>query len=252
METKKYSSDLIKGTGLITETMTLLALYNGQSKNDFLSSILENNILSTSSERRAKDIVNSFFRRYINPNPQIAICLKSIREKGYPLKQIKQILLLHTARVSPVLYDFIVDEFSSYKKKGYSSMPTDGPLQFIRRIKEENELNWNDENCKRISYGLHKSLIDFELISAHNEIMFYSIDSFTFLYLLFDLHFRGFSDADVWNSKDWQLFNLNKTDVIEMIKDYSLKNGYVAQTTGDLLAITWTYKSMEELIDATL
>jgi hypothetical protein len=122
----------------------------------------------------------------------------------------------------------------------------------INKIKEESGLDWNGDNCKRISYGLHKTLIDFELISPKNDILYYSIDSFTFLYLLFDLHFQGLSDMEVWNSLDWQLFNMDKFAVIEMIKDYSLKGGYVAQTTGDLLSITWTYKSMEELIDATL
>ena len=32
----------------------------------------------------------------------------------------------------------------------------------------------------------------------------------------------------------------------------SLKGGYIAQSSGDLLTISWKFNSMEEMIDATL
>ena len=54
----KYTVELIKGTGLVPETMTLLENYDGQDKNAFIKLILDNNVLATSSERRAKDIVS--------------------------------------------------------------------------------------------------------------------------------------------------------------------------------------------------
>jgi hypothetical protein len=136
MGTQRYSSELIKGTGLVTETMTLLSVYNGQDKNTFLTYVLDNNLLSTSSEQRAKDIVKRvFFKRYVNPDPQLAFHLKAIRAKGQPMKQMKQLLFLHTARVTPVLYDFILGPFNDYKKQGLAVMPSDGALQFITMVR---------------------------------------------------------------------------------------------------------------------
>lgn len=249
----KYTTELIKGTGLVPETMTLLSSYDGQNKNDFTQEVIDNNILSTSSERRAKDIVSRvFFKRYVDPDKSIVSQLKTIRDKGLPLKQFKQLLYLYTVRVNPVLRDFILEELYTVITDGKTVLDDSLPKSFVERINEENDLKWNEGNVRRVTSGLHKSLIDFDIISRQNDITFDGISSFTFLYLLHDLHFKGLSDKEVWDHPDWKLFFLDRYAVLDLIKEHSLRDGYVAQSSGDLLAITWNYKSMEEMINGIL
>ena len=69
---------------------------------------------------------------------------------------------------------------------------------------------------------------------------------------MYELHFSGLSDMAIWNHEDWKLFNLNKSDVLRIILELNLKGGYIAQSSGELLTISWQYKTMEEMIDATL
>lgn len=248
----KYTAELIKGTGLVTETMTLLENYEGQDKNTFVSFVLDNNLLSTSSEKRAKDLVRIFFKRYICPDKSIVTRLKDIRSKGLPLTQFKQLLYLYTVRASALLSDFIIEVLNPIMAEGKTFVEDNAPKCFVERINEENELNWNEGNVRRVTSGLHKSLIDFDIISKHNDIIFDDISSFTFLYLLHDLHFKGLSDKEVWGHPDWKLFFLDKYAVLDLIKEHSLRDGYIAQSSGDLLAITWNYKSMEEMINGIL
>ena len=249
----KYTVELIKGTGLVPETMTLLENYEGQDKNTFVKYILDNNILATSSERRAKDIVSRvFFKRYVDPDIAIATQLKTIREKGLPLKQFKQLLYLYTARVDTVLRDFITDVLNPIVKEGKVLIDDGAPKAFIEHLNEEEGLNWNEGNIRRVASGLHKVLIDFDILSKKNDITFDGISSFVFLYILHDLHFKGLSDKEVWEHPDWKLFFLDRYAVLDLIKEHSLRDGYIAQSSGDLLAITWNYKSMEEMINGIL
>lgn len=65
-------------------------------------------------------------------------------------------------------------------------------------------------------------------------------------------HFAGLSDMAIWDMEEWQLFNLDRHQVLARIMDLSLRGAYIAQTSGDLLTISWNYQTMEEFIDATL
>ena len=56
----------------------------------------------------------------------------------------------------------------------------------------------------------------------------------------------------IWEMEEWRLFNLTRHQVLDRIMNLSLKGAYMAQTSGELLAISWNYKSMEEFINATL
>ena len=61
-----YNSDLLKGTGLIQETMVLIDLFRaGMSKQDLINQVLEFNPLAKEHENRTKDIINhTFYRRF--------------------------------------------------------------------------------------------------------------------------------------------------------------------------------------------
>ena len=96
------------------------------------------------------------------------------------------------------------------------------------------------------------TLVDFNVIDLNGNILSFEANDFTVLYLMHELHFGGLSDMAIWEHEDWGLFNMDKYDVLQRIMNLSLKGGFIAQSSGDLLTISWKYNSMEEMINATL
>ena len=106
---KRYSTQLSKGTGMINETLSLLEIFDEHTtKESFLRYVLETNYLSTSTEKRATDIVNVvFYQRFMKDNPSVPLWLKAARGKGLMLSSFSQLLMLYCARQHAVFYDFI-------------------------------------------------------------------------------------------------------------------------------------------------
>ena len=90
------------------------------------------------------------------------------------------------------------------------------------------------------------------MINRKGEILPYEVNDFTILYFMHEQHFAGMSDMAIWEMEEWRLFNLTRHQVLDRIMNLSLKGAYMAQTSGELLTISWNYKSMEEFINATL
>lgn len=253
MEDQKYTTALIKGSGAVAETMVMLSAYNGQDKKHFLRMVLDCNMLSTSSERRARDLVERvFYRRYVRQDGNAALNLKKIRDKGLPLRQFQQLLYLYTVRSDKVLYDFITQQMAPAITKGIKVMDDTLPKSFVDGINETGNLQWSDLSRVRVACGIHRTLADFGIISNNGTFTFDGIAGFTFTYLFHELHFRGLTDKEVWMHPDWEIFFLDRYKVLELIKEHSLTDGYIAQSSGDFLSVTWKYKNMEEMIDGTI
>lgn len=249
-----YSTQLAKGAGMINETLAILKVYTpGMTKEALCKFVIDSNYLSTSTETRAKDIINRvFYYRYMASNPSVPAWLKMIREKGLMVSQMSQLFYIYCARENAVLYDFVIEVLNLAKESGRSSLTRQEFTDFMHGIVERGEASWSEIMQKKGGGYIRSTLIDYGLLDESNYIQPYDIEDFTVLYLMHELHFAGLSDMAIWDHEDWHLFNMNKYDVLAKIMSLSLKGGYIAQTSGDILSISWTYKSMEEMIDATL
>jgi hypothetical protein len=72
-----------------------------------------------------------------------------------------------------------------------------------------------------------------------------TIKETTVRYLLYDLHFSGFNDNGILDHEDWQLFGLQKADVVNQLLRCSGKD-FILQYSGDLARFTWSYSTIEE------
>lgn len=254
MRNRQYNVQLGKGCGLIEETISLLSICNAETtKSSLAAYVHENNFLSKCTDKRSSDIVKLvFYPRFMKRNPSVAMWLKTIRNKGLQLEQFKQLLMIYCARENAVMYDYIIERLNSHRLNKISFIPQGDISDFVIGIVNEGKARWG-ESIKNKQGGYIKSiLVDFGMISRKGEICAYDIYDFTVLYLMHELHFEGLSDVAVWNHEDWQLFGLDKYEVQEKILELSLKGGYIAQSTGELMTISWNYKTMEEFIDGTL
>ena len=254
MRNKKYSTQLAKGAGMVNETLAILNVYKpGISKEELCQYVIDSNYLSTSTETRARDIVNRvFFNRFMLDNPFVPLWLKRIRQKGLMVAQFSQLLYIYCARENAVLYDFVTQVLNPAKDSGKRFFLRQDFNDFMKDIVLRGEADWAPAMQVKNGGYVRSTLIDFGFLDNSNNILPYDLEDFTVLYLMHELHFSGLSDAAIWEHEDWSLFNLTKYDVLSRIMDLSLKGGFIAQSSGDLLSISWNYNSMEEMIDAAL
>lgn len=250
----KYTTELSQGTGLINETLSLLPYYTSDmTVKSMTQFVIDNGILPSCTPTRINHIVDKvFFNRFVKPNPQIPFWLKQLRERGLMLDEFTQIVMIYCARIHRVYYDFIIEHLNAYRAKQFRSFPREDTDNFMIDIVKRGEAKWSETMQHKNATYLRNTLAAFGQINAKCEVLPYKVFDFTILYLLHELHFSGASDMAILNDTDWQLLGLSKEDVIRKIMDLSLKGGYLAQFSGEILTISWTYKSMEHFINATL
>lgn len=254
MEEGKYNSELLKCTGLIQETIVLIETYvPGITKNEFCSLVMESNLLSKATNTRIKDIINhAFYRRYIDGNKDTVENLKYLRTKYVSNDAFIQLLLVYTGRANAILSDFIKMVYYDAINKGYQFIDTTDPKKFIEEAIKDGRIEkpWADSTKRKMSEHIIATLIDFKLIDKSKKILPYHISDLTVNYLIHELHFNGLSDDQIILANDWSLFGLKTEDILQTIERLSFQGYYIYQHSGELLKISWKYKSMKESIDA--
>ncbi|MBA7606482.1 hypothetical protein ES703_13631 [subsurface metagenome] len=258
LERKTYTTGLIKGSGLIDETLSLIELWEPEIDGRKLAKLaIERNAVSKVTARRTKDIVREFSHRYLVNGCKPALYLKALFQSGVPLNQIKQLLTVYTSRAHPILYDFIVNVYWDRVRNNHEYLENDDARQFLNQelLNGNIESRWSDEVIKNISTRLLTCLRDFNFVASDTtlkrQIVPISILSLTTLFLAHEIHFSGFSDNSILESPEWALFGISERgDVISELRKASGDKVFILQDSGDLLRISWKYSSMEELLNA--
>ena len=254
MRNLKYTTQLTQGTGIVDETLALLSIYEeNMDKMRLFEVARDKDILSFNTERRLKNLVTeAFYPRFVKPNPNIPLWLYRARKRGLSLDEIKQLFMVYCARENAVFFDGVTKVLNEVKAKGESVLQPSTMLDFVKMIIDSGQASWSEIIQKRNSSYVRSTMFDFDMIDRRGNILPYEISDFALMYLMYEAHFDGQSDMSIWNMEEWQLFNLSSNDVLERIMSLSFRGAYVAQSSGDLLTISWNYKSMEEFIDATI
>lgn len=254
MRNPKYTTQLTHGTGMINETLSLLSVYRkGMDKDALIQYVKDNDCLASKTENRLVHVIyDGFYQRFMKVNPDIPLWLKQIRERGLSLKHFTQLLMVYCARENAVFFDAVTQVLNPCKNESLRILSTENVLKYIRRIVCEGKAKWSESVQIKNSSYVRSCFIDYEMINRKGEILPYEANDFTILYFMHEQHFAGVSDMSVWDMEEWSLFNLSRRQVLERIMNLSLKGAYMAQTSGELLTISWNYKSMEEFIDATI
>ncbi|HEB09726.1 MAG TPA: DUF1819 family protein [Spirochaetales bacterium] len=253
-----YTTGLIKGSGLIDETLSLLDLWEPQTDGRKLADLaVAKNVISKATAKRTKDIVREFSYRYLVGSGTAAPYLKTLVQSSVSLNRLKQILIIYTSRAHPILYDFIFHVYWDRVRNNCEYLENRDAQRFLHQALLNGNIDnrWTDEVIKKISTRLLTCLRDFDYISADTtlkrRIVPYSILPLTAMFLSHEIHFSGFSDNSILESPDWALFGIfGKADVVNVLKQASRDEVFILQYSGDLLRISWKYNTMEELLHA--
>lgn len=249
----KYNSNLLKGTGLIQEMLVLIESYeSGESALEFQKRVLEEGILSKSTNSRTIDVVRNIFRtRFLDQNLEVTNYLKSMRSHYVSMEVITQLFLLYTCRANPILADFISEVYYPLIEDDKSIVTAEDPKVFIRSAISDGRIqtSWAPSTIEKVSEHINACLIDFGLVDKSKQILPFRAIDLTVNYLLHELHFQGYSDMNILHHRDWQIFNLDSTELALTAERISFRGSFIFQYSGEILKIGWNYHSMEEFIE---
>jgi len=253
-ELRKYNSDLLKGTGLIQETLLLLDIYTpGITKKEFIEEVIDSNVLVKNHNNRIKDIIEHvFYRRYVNYGEDSVVALKYLREKHVGLEVLSQLLLVYTCRKNLILFDFVSTIYQNLIHKGAIELPQNAAKEFIEEsIKNGNiEKAWADSTKRKVAEHINACMIDFKLTDRQKKLLPLFLSDTVANYLGHELHFKGYSDEAIVKAEEWSLFGYDRYDTVRHLERLAIQGHFIFQNSGDLIRITWHYKNMKELIDA--
>lgn len=253
LESRTYTVSLAKGQGMIDETMALFSLWKpGMTAAELGNRAVQEGAFARGTAKRIKDMVRGQFGpRFIGNNGKAAKQIKILIETGGRVQNLKQIFFLHTARANAVLYDFVCEVYWLAYEAGRDFLSKADALNFLKIAADNGRLpnKWSEIMINRIASYLGGCLADFGLLEnvkkSSRRILPFKIDRLTALYLVHDIHFSGLSENNVVDHRDWCLFGMTRSDVVREIQLVS--NGHlIPQFSGDLVRISWQYKTLEE------
>jgi hypothetical protein len=253
-----YSTELLKGRGAVAETLILLECWEpGMPSTRLASLAVEKGLFGSASAKRVDDLVSVVFaRRYLAHAAEPADNLKYLLKRRADRAILPQLMLIYTARRNPVLRDFVSEVYWSAFSAGAAILSSTDAESFLKRATVDGRIAraWSEGMRRRIAGDLMSTLADFGLLEDVKKqtkpIRSYRLMAETVLFLAHENHFRGFSDNSILESPDWRLFGLAREDVVQQLDRIARAGHYIFQYSGELLRISWRYRTMEECLDA--
>lgn len=250
-----YTTQLQAGLGLIDETRLLLELHEpGMSPGALSEKALQSGLFPVVTARRLHNIVSECFAPRFLRSPGTAMGLKRLAV-SLPKPEFNQLLFLHTARANLVFADFVRDVYWVRYGAGRDALTLEDARDFVLNAVRDGrtQVIWSETTIKRVASYVLGCCADYGLL-AHatrgpRRIQPLRLYPRVAAYLAYDLHFQGLGDNQVLTHADWGLFGLEPSDVRDQLKRLSLDGHLILQSAADVIHLSWTYKTMEEVID---
>jgi len=129
-------------------------------------------------------------------------------------------------------------------------------VEFLRQAERDARIPeaWSEQVKLKAARGVLKAMADFGLLvevsRGRRELVHFRPADRAIVFLAYDLHFVGSTDAGVVNHQDWALFGLTRRDVASALDRLSGEGWWLAQIAGSVVRITWKHASLEEVADA--
>lgn len=255
-DSKPYTTQLQAGLGLVSETKTLLDLWSpGMSANHLHDVALKSGRFPTVTARRLRNIiVECFAPRYLIAGGAPAMHLKRL-SSTISTADLTQLMLVFTSRANPIFGDFVRQVYWGRYTGGYTQITNVDARAFVERGIDDRKTvkRWSETSVRRVSAYLTGCCADYGMLErglrSSRRILPFRISPAVAAYLAHELHFSGVADNALLTHEDWQLFGLDREDVLEEIKRLSLKAFLTVQAAGDVVRISWKHRDMETLCD---
>jgi hypothetical protein len=252
----RYTSQLGAGLGLVNETKILLGLWEpGMSTARLHQVALESGSFPTVTARRLRNIVvECFAPRYLVNGGAPASHLKRLAT-SLPTSDLAQLMLVFTCRANAILGDFVRQVYWARYAGGHAVLTNADARVFVERAIDDGKTvkHWSESMVANVSGYLTGCCAEFGLLeSGHRtkrRVLPFRLSPVVAAYLAHELHFFGVGDNAILTHEDWQLFGLEREDVLDELKRLSLKGLLIVQAAGEVVRISWKQPDMEALCD---
>lgn len=225
------------------------------SVNNLFEAALASGQFSTMTARRLRNVVAECFApRYLVNGGLPALHLKGLFSR-IDSADLSQLMFLFTCRANPILGYFIRQVYWSRYAGGYTHITNDDARIFVERAIDDGKTvkRWSDATVRRVSAYLTGCCADYGLLErgtrSSRRILPFRMSPVVAAYLAYELHLNGVGDNALLTHEDWQLYGLERDDVLDELKRLSLKGLLIVQAAGDVIRISWKYQNMEALLD---
>jgi hypothetical protein len=258
LDATHYTIAISKGSALLEESKALLRAWRPEeSTREFRDRVLREDVLGRMTARRATDIVcRVFARRFLRPNDRPAFLLKRLLAKKQSGQLFADLCLLYAARNDDLIRDVVTHVYWPALSDGRLTISPPYLVEFLRQAERDGRMSepWSEQVKLRVARGILKAVADFGLLRetarGRRELVHFRPADDTIVYLAYDLHLAGQTDAGLAQCKDWALFGMRAGDLTSALDRLSGEGWWLAQVAGSLVRITWKYAGMVEVVDA--
>ena len=252
----RYTTQLQAGLGLVQETKALLEIWElGLSTTQLYQTALGSGRFPHVAASRLRNVVvECFAPRYLVAGGAPACALKCL-VPALSNMELNQLFLLHTCRANPILRDFVRQVYWDRYVSGHSHVATEDARRFVERSVDDQRTSkrWAESTVRRVSAYLTGCCADYGLLESgtrtSRRILPFRIAPSVVAYLAHELHFAGLGDNAVIAHEDWNLFGIDRAEVLEEFKRLSLKGIFIIQAAGDVVRVGWKFQDMKALCD---
>ncbi len=247
---------LAKGGALLPEVRALLQTWHpGESAGDLGRRVLNDDVLGRATAARAQNIVQVFSLRFLRPDDIAARHLKRLAAPSAPRQMFTDLVMYYTARQDAMLRDFISESYWPRVRAGAAELRTEDAWHFIAEAHSAGRIAvpWSRGVREKMARILLAALTGFGLVRqdapGRRSVLRYTPADGTIIYIAYLLHDRGVTDASLASQPGWALFGLGPGDVLDRLEGLVAAGWLIVQRAGDVVRISWTYGSVEEVLD---
>lgn len=234
-------------------SMLLLSVYQaGMTTAQLFDDVLSRGVFPMLSASRIKIIVRSFMERFSTDSA--AVHLKQLSQFcGYA--DTLQIMFFHHALSDPALADFVSNVYWTKCERGNSVINSQNAKWFLEDAVSlgHTQKRWASSTINSMASGLMGCCYDYGLLYKDSDggsnVKYFSVNMVTAFYIVYWLHFNGYSDNAIVNHKIWSVFSFNANSVHSLLQRLSSHGLIILQSAGGAVCIGKPFKSMDEVIE---
>ncbi len=252
---KKYNTQITRALSLIPETKRLFSeLEKGVTRERLKDLVIQDNILAKNTDSTKKKVWFALKSRFLRNEEVDLDSFKSILNSNLLPLIKEQIIYYYFCKYETIVYDLVVNPLFLQYKRGFEEVDKHKITEYFESLAKDNhpEINdWTDETKARLIRHTLAILKDFKIIKGSKKKTFYDlfVPLEVVLYIFYYLKFKDNPINKIFTHQDFNLFFLEKEDIIEYMYNASKKGFLTFSHSGNIFELKTDINTLEDLVN---
>jgi AcrR family transcriptional regulator len=246
----RYTSEVIKASGLLLETKTLLAHWDDRlSVVDNLGRAMQDNIFGKTSRSRVQDVLEVFRHRYLE-DPSRFRALRALAEAHVPAEILHPIAYFFCAQSDRLIHDAVTEIVYPMREQGHTEVTVNDIEERLSDWVQQGRTmgKWSGATTRRVAEGLLATLRDFGILRGNRTkvIRPMNLPAAAFALIAFDLRRNGASGGRLVSDPEWKLFLLRAMEVERLFIEAHQQRLLEFYAAGGIVRVDFPANTIEE------